>query len=439
MRKNPFVFQTLAALLLALCLALSGCGNPTVVGTKPENRGDLPPEEEAVKTEFTREDFLEDYDQLWADLEENYPFFPVLEDKGIDVEGLRRSRREMLEARVTDLEGFVWLLNNLFQEMEFFAHLSLIKPELLHLYVSTYETGKAESLHPWYELSSAPQTAATYSQLYGPGTGPSSAGTDAKPEAQPSGEAGPSSAVTRYPPVETRYLPEEKAAYFHFFSFDDSLMERDSAVVGEYLASLGEVELEHIILDITGNQGGNTQYWTDHIVPYLGETTPWRSDVFLCDTPVNQRFFYPYCQVEPISSLPEGYTLPEFVEELGLTHYLSTYLTFPPAEGPHPTARRWLLVDKQVYSSSDAFAGFCKDTGWATLVGTSTLGDGDTLSPVALDLKNTGLLVRFSSTVSANSEGLLNQLYGTSPDILSKPSESPLDTVLRVIRYDREG
>ena len=29
--------------------------------------------------------YLEDYEQLWADLRVNYPFFPVLEAQGIDV------------------------------------------------------------------------------------------------------------------------------------------------------------------------------------------------------------------------------------------------------------------------------------------------------------------------------------------------------------------
>ena len=34
-----------------------------------------------IKTVFTKQELLEDYNQLWNDLGEYYPFFPVLEDE----------------------------------------------------------------------------------------------------------------------------------------------------------------------------------------------------------------------------------------------------------------------------------------------------------------------------------------------------------------------
>jgi len=36
----------------------------------------------------------------------------------------------------------------------------------------------------------------------------------------------------------------------------------------------------------------------------------------------------------------------------------------------------WVLTNPKVYSSSENFIMFCKNTGFATLVGTSTGGDG---------------------------------------------------------------
>ena len=417
MKRTIFIRYRTVALLLALCLLLSGCGDKGE--TLPGGEEDPAAPEAAVKTEFTKEEFLADYDQLWADLEENYPFFPVLEEKGIDVEGLRRSGRETIESRVTTLEGFVWVLKVMFGQMRNFAHLSLVTPDIMEVYASAYTEGGGESLQPWYETVCQPQTAAIYARLYDMDTDAA-----ALPEAQ----------ADVYPPVETRYLSEYQAVYFRFPSFHDTLVERDRDVVSGYLDSLGEVEISHVILDITGNMGGNDLYWMDHIVRTLGGGTCWRQDVFLSDTPVNRRFMYPYYAISPISSLPEDCEAPEFVEELGFTQYFPIYVDFSQAEERLPGARRWLLVDRQVYSAADAFAGFCKDTGWATLVGSATSGDGGKgVPPVMIPLENTGLLIWFSSVAGANSEGQLNTVYGTNPDILSRGGEAPLDTVLRLI------
>ena len=404
-----------AVFLMMAAMLLSGCRDKGE--TSPGGEEDSAALEAAVKTEFTQEEFLADYDQLWADLEENYPFFPVLEEKGIDVEGLRRSGRETIESRVTTLEGFVWVLNNLFMQTGYFAHLSLAPPGIIEWYVSAYTEEGVKSARPWYETVCRPQTAATYEQLY-------DMDTDAAvpPEAQDDA----------YPPVETRYLPEYQAVYFHFRSFETSLKERDRDVVSDYLASLGEVEISHVILDITGNGGGGNEYWMDNIVSPLGGRFLYDNKMFFADTPVNRRFIDPNYQVAPLSSLPEDCEVPEFVEELGFTEYFSTH--WESEEGERlPGAKRWLLVDGRVYSAADVFAGFCKDTGWATLVGTSTWGDGNEGATVLLSLNNTGLLVRFSSVAGANSEGQLNTDYGTNPDILSREGEAPLDTVLRVI------
>mgnify|MGYP000092003912 CR=1 FL=1 len=404
-----------AVFLMMAAMLLSGGGDKGE--TLPGGEEDSAAPEAAVKTEFTQEEFLVDYDQLWADLEENYPFFPVLEEKGIDVEGVRQSGRETIESRVTTLEGFVWVLKVMFGQMRNFAHLDLAAPSIMEVHISGYTEG-IQFAQPWYEVICQPQTVATYAQLYDWDMG--------------SGEEYVEDDV--YPPVETRYLPEYQAVYFHFPSFHNTLVERDRDVVSDYLDSLGEVEISHVILDITGNMGGNDLYWMDHIVRTLGGGTCWRQDVFLSDTPVNRRFMYPYYAISPISSLPEDYEAPEFVEELGFTQYFPIYVDFSQAEERLPGARRWLLVDRQVYSAADAFAGFCKDTGWATLVGSATSGDGGKgVPPVMIPLKNTGLLIWFSSVAGANSEGQLNTDYGTNPDILSRGGEAPLDTVLRLI------
>ena len=398
--------QTISILLIAVML-LSAC----MVAL---------PAAEAVQAnpiaEFTLEEMLEDYDQLWDDLRVNYPFFSVLKCRGIEVENLYQLNREILEKRITDLNGFMFLLRDTFYKMDNFAHLSLMDVELFDFYNSFLPLESPSENDPRDELILGAQTQITYKHLKSKGA---------------------PSTIIRYPEVEMRYLPDVNAAYFHFKSFDYPLFERDKDAVANYLASLGSVD--HIIIDITGNGGGLFGYWIYNIVSPFGGKYIWEDYTFLKKTPVNERFFNDYLSdFKPLSDLPSNYEIPPFVLELGFTHFYNSHSTYPAGDYTgkciETQAKRWILIDQGVFSAADNFAAFCKKSGWATLVGETTWGDGaDAFGPVMIALKNTGLLVRFSSCTSANSDGTMNAEIGTAPDIVCKSRETPLEACIRVI------
>lgn len=58
---------------------------------------------------------------------------------------------------------------------------------------------------------------------------------------------------------------------------------------------------------------------------------------------------------------------------------------------------------------------FCKNSGFATLVGTTTNGDGGVADPLLLALPNSGLLIRFSIFYGLNADGAGNEATGTTP------------------------
>ena len=96
--------------------------------------------------------------------------------------------------------------------------------------------------------------------------------------------------------------------------------------------------------------------------------------------------------------------------------------------------RIWLLVGPQVYSASESFAVFCKETDFAKLMGEQTGGDGiGSLDPVFLQLPNSGILVQYTMMYGLNPDGSSSEEAGTTPDILSDGSEDPLVTALREI------
>lgn len=98
----------------------------------------------------------------------------------------------------------------------------------------------------------------------------------------------------------------------------------------------------------------------------------------------------------------------------------------------------WMLIDSSNYSASDAFASFCKATGFARLVGETTGGNGRGGQPYTFALPNSGLLVYFDPYFSLNPDGSCNAIAGTRPDIETKPGMTALETCLEAIGRDKD-
>ena len=92
-----------------------------------------------------------------------------------------------------------------------------------------------------------------------------------------------------------------------------------------------------------------------------------------------------------------------------------------------------MLIDSSNYSASDAFASFCKATGFARLVGETTGGNGRGGQPYTFALPNSGLLVYFDPYFSLNTDVSCNAIAGTRPDIETKAGMTALETCLEAI------
>ena len=144
---------------------------------------------------------------------------------------------------------------------------------------------------------------------------------------------------------------------------------------------------------------------------------------------------------QAVSKWEAGQTMPDLpkLERDGIqaaTHFVESTLSVEPAAERAPFhGRIWVLVGPAVYSASESFAVFCQETGFATLVGSPTGGDGiGALDPVFLQLPNSGILVQFTMMFGLNADGSSSEEAGTTPDLLSPGTEPPLITVLRAIR-----
>ena len=82
---------------------------------------------------------------------------------------------------------------------------------------------------------------------------------------------------------------------------------------------------------------------------------------------------------------------------------------------------------------------FCKETGFATLVGSRTGGSGAGSFPLWFALPNSGLLISYEAYYAFNDDGTCNQVVGTKPDIEVKNGQTALEACLEAIRQRDNG
>lgn len=209
----------------------------------------------------------------------------------------------------------------------------------------------------------------------------------------------------------------------------------DRAILSDFYRQCGDCT--DLIFDLTDNSGGSEAYWEELLVaPHIDE--PLSSEHLALvrhsrnNAPYLDQVFPAECLL-PLNQLP---SLPHLEPgDLDLaTHFVRVCHRVEPADQPSPfRGRIWVLVDESVYSASESIALFCQQTGFATLVGSATSGDGIGTDPVFLQLPNSGILVQYTPVFGLNPDGSSNEELGTLPDLLSPPGEPPLITALRAI------
>lgn len=176
------------------------------------------------------------------------------------------------------------------------------------------------------------------------------------------------------------------------------------------------------------NSGGSDLYWQDLIVKSNAkeDLTTERYFLFNQSEIVDNYISALGISADEIDTLPEP-LLSQYRDKF--THYTTDTEKFEAAKNPY-SGTIWILVNDTVYSSSENFVMFCKNTGFATLVGTSTSGDGGIADPLLVSLPNSGLIIRFSIFYGLNRDGSGNEANGTMPDIVISENEDALKNVL---------
>jgi hypothetical protein len=236
----------------------------------------------------------------------------------------------------------------------------------------------------------------------------------------------------------TDVLGDGKVGYVRISSFLP--VEQDASALHRFFESIRD--LPALIIDIRGNGGGKSTYWEQNVVARLA-TGPVECNFYL--TWRSGEYVQPFIQAK-ISRIPlQELSKSAFVERAGPqlagnipSEILTAEYAEPrvyryvvtPRDSINYQGRIFVLVDDLCFSAADGFAAFCKGSGFATVVGTWTRGDGVAFTPAVITLPNSGMVVRFPSFYGLNPDFSASEETHTSPDVMVEPS---LDDILEYL------
>ena len=227
-------------------------------------------------------------------------------------------------------------------------------------------------------------------------------------------------------------------------------MEKAGNLYIEYMKQVSDYE--NVIFDLKGNRGGISRFlYHNLIAPNIDEPLNSTNLRFfkmgkdIADTelipateggPWTYQFGYRKDTIyasAPLSELPKELEIEN--SDYGNADYFvrTDFSVLPRYDHKILKGNLWVLTYPENYSAAEEFVSLCKDTGFATLVGKQTKGDGGGGMALRFVLPNSGLIGSVQSLWTLNEDGTNNSIEGTKPDLESPEGETPLETCLKAI------
>ena len=345
-----------------------------------------------------------DFEYLYAVLRDNYPFFGVAERK-YGVDWLAKHDEYVLRLKATaDDAAYYRELNSILRELHD-GHLDF-SPTIKYSKFKPILDGLGPDFEPWSRAMHRDSVRAVYwEQLL------------AKKDVE-------------HKPVKKKSLPKQrgkksyyadtllcngKIALMRLSSLPYEKISVDSLRIASFLSTISEAD--YLIIDIQGNSGGSELYWSRLVVSRLiPKPITYFSTQIVRGGEINREYcpeFFEEAESltgEVCSGLPD--------ELYDGTFYLRKYPCEVAASDPIAfRGKIYLLVDRKVFSSAGGWADFCKQTGWATVVGETTGVQGIGRDPIVISLPESGLLLRYPYCNGINADGTFNGEVGVRPGI----------------------
>ena len=362
-----------------------------------------------------------DFEYLYGVLRDNYPFFGVAERKyGVDWLAKHDEYVRRLCATADDT-AYYRELNDILRELHD-GHLDF-SPTIKYSKFKSVLDGLGPDFEPWSRAMHRDSVRAVYwEQLL------AKKDSRKKPVKEKS-PSKPSSAQSYY---NDTLLCNGKIALMRLSSLPYEKISADSLRIASFLSTISEAD--YLIIDIQGNGGGSELYWSRLVVSRLiPEPITYSSTQIVRGGEINREYSPEFFEkAEPLTEdVCRG--LPD--ELYDGTFYMRKYSR--EIEASEPVAFRgkiFLLVDRKVFSSAGGWADFCKQTGWATVVGETTDVQGIGRDPIIISLPESGLLLRYPYCNGINADGTFNGEVGVRPDVRI-PGKNRTERLQNLLEY----
>ena len=163
-----------------------------------------------------------------------------------------------------------------------------------------------------------------------------------------------------------RYRTIDNIMYIGISNFSGKNLSTAEDTLNELLKKVQENNLEDVILDIRGNGGGSDEYFK-LLGMFSSQSFEWQD---------KYQFIAGNITTEELNTFQKTFDIEEANARVKQNLPVNKVCDFK-IEGKAPSVKRiYLLTDAFNYSSADKFVNFAKDTGFATVIGKSTSGDG---------------------------------------------------------------
>ncbi len=375
--------------------------------------------------QLTKEQKVRDFLYAYDILEDNYPFFGVCKrENGIDWLAKKKEYVTKIEKTESD-SAYISILKEIFSDLND-GHVNFNTTRFGNEgFYKAYKNAAIDNPHynKWVEVFENPGSRIDYwSSIL------------KKSEKTTKADKSDKNEISKSPPNYSDTLVNNgKIGIMTFLSFNTHLIDKEKVAIDSFFNQIENCK--YLIINIQDNSGGATKYWKNNIVErLLSDTVVYTSYPVIKDGPINRHFYSEF--FDEAKLLKKTESLERIPDELikGKFYIKTENDTITPNNPINFKGEIFLLVNKKVFSSSEGFAQFCKTTGWATIAGERTGGDGIGSDPALIMLPESGILMGFPSLVGLNHDGSLNSEEKTTPDIELRGT-NPQEQLEKMIKY----
>ncbi len=383
-------------------------------------------------TEFQKL-MLEDYEYMWNILRENYPSWGVIKRRGIDADKVYEIYKKQIDTIENEIDFFN-LLNNTINNFYKIGHLNLLNYKFYKEYQFAFKDYRDDKRYEsCNNILFDPEVEKSYERL-----------RVAKDENVIDYEKYDLSlGEDKINNIKYYDLEENEVAYIEIKSFSNDI-NYDSLILQNIYEKVKDYK--HVVFDVSHNKGGSSLYWLNNIVrPIIGKDELSYTCYLLLQKGKYSESFIDidnkvYNELRPVKELPYFENINK--DDFNITPYFfsGNNTIYSNADKKAVNGRIWVIISGDSYSTTDEFAYFCKETGFATLLGQTTKGDGGGLGTVLLKLPNSKYVINFKPTFRLNHDGSNNVEIGTKPDYYVEGDPGNLNFIndcLKVIKNNQ--